>query len=916
MRRQAAWWAVSGVGALLCLTRAPGWWLGLGLLVAALPSAAAPVVRRVVARLQARPLRGELAGLVLALLVASALVPDALAGVRPVDHDHTLHYLKAWETWQRLLEHGQLKGWNHGWFAGYPAHYLYPMGGDLWVLLWHGLTFGALGFDGSYAIAVWGMLVLLGYAVFHTGRRLLGAGPAALATVLVLVEPGGFREGGFDFAMRWGVWPQSLSLAFFVLALGRLPGILDGLRARDVAVFGGCLGLAIVCHPLALIGAVAVGVAALVAWGLAGETPAHGRLAGVVRLGMAGWIGVLCSAGWLVPFLASKDYAKSFGQEWMGGFEAGFTAVEGELFRGTWDGLVLLAVLGAIGLVRERRWPAVLVALGPAVLLGAAATDFVEDLRLAAVADSFDNLQYERFVVLLKPLAFLAAAHALLAVARPLGAVVGGVHPVRGAALRGVAALALATWIPGALWGLSESFIEPVEWDDEERPHREDREALVEFAKTLPRDGFYRWGHVGSGLGNSLLDLSIELGAPVYRSGNVAANMFHHRLAGVNAYGIAALRIRYLVSARELLDRGSDSGRTRYGPLKRLKRFGAIRLYEVSNWKNRPFDVFDGPPGAVASVEGVEFGERRVVVRAGPAAGGILRLPFSEFDRWEATHDGRVVPIVPRPARGIRDSGFVSVPLQPGEWRFEFVARPPDTLGFWLCVFGWVAALGLVLPVPAVRRTTDGAFAVLARVAAPLRPFESALGWAALGLGLLSMIVLARAVVPLRSIPEEVTAAPVYDLQEALDGAEVWLREGGGEPEPCPWVLGRFICGGAPETHVTSRLETLKLWTVNRCVAGVPPEGATLEIRWPDVPAGRVIGHFGIPRKKGRDAALRFRLVDPEGAAIWAQTAERDGQVRTLDLERAVSGPLTLEVARRGRRPATFCFAAQVFSEP
>ena len=45
--------------------------------------------------------------------VASVMMWDLVEGERPVSHDHTVHYFKAWQLHEHFLSEGRLLGWSH-----------------------------------------------------------------------------------------------------------------------------------------------------------------------------------------------------------------------------------------------------------------------------------------------------------------------------------------------------------------------------------------------------------------------------------------------------------------------------------------------------------------------------------------------------------------------------------------------------------------------------------------------------------------------------------------------------------------------------------------------------------------------------------------------------------------------------------
>ena len=75
------------------------------------------------------------------------------------------------------------------------------------------------------------------------------------------------------------------------------------------------------------------------------------------------------------------------------------------------------------------------------------------------------------------------------------------------------------------------------------------------------------------------------------------------------------------------------------------------------------------------------FGDEEIVLRAAPGAHGKLRLNVSYFSRWRAYRDGKRVPITLTYLREApEETGFITVPLAPGHYRFVFERTLGDRL--------------------------------------------------------------------------------------------------------------------------------------------------------------------------------------------------------------------------------------------
>ena len=221
------------VGSGLLFLGTPSWWLGGALIWAAVSLARssgdrpwAPVVTwlttpRATRFGTVRPGAVLLESAYMGLVVATAVTMlfDVFAGERPVSHDHTVHYFKAFQLHKYFLPEGRLFGWSPRMFAGYPVNYLYPIGADLWVNLCHALGLGLLSFSRAYGLAFVAFFVLLGLSGYRFGRSLGGPHVGVLTGLLLLTDLSDFRLGGWAYTveslecgLKLWVWPSLCSL--------------------------------------------------------------------------------------------------------------------------------------------------------------------------------------------------------------------------------------------------------------------------------------------------------------------------------------------------------------------------------------------------------------------------------------------------------------------------------------------------------------------------------------------------------------------------------------------------------------------------------------------------------------------------------------------------------------------------------
>lgn len=896
--------ACIGLAAALLPFGAPLWWFGAGFAAAALVLAA-PRLRTLAARLDRpaplfrstwRNVAAEACCIGVLVVVATVMAGPYTLGDYPVDHDHTVHLYKAWQTKETFLPEGRIHGWSQSWFAGDPVNYLYPFGGDLWVIGVWAATFGLLEFGTAYGLALWLFWFLSGYAVYRLGARVFGRGVGLVAGLFALTDFGGFRAGGWSFAMDWGVWPQSLSTAFGILAIAQLPDILDGRRWSPVARFGLFMGFALLGHPSQLfLFVLAVPIALAARTLTAPRAPwaaPFGRT--IVAAGIAFAIGAL----YFLPFLDTQHMASSYGALWTDPSRMAGLLLDGKLFEGTHYLPLALGVLGTLALLRSSDWPARFVALVVVLFLAISSVAIVDELHLFLVSDAFANVQYERFAILLKPFAFVAAAFGLIAIFRAARAHGAGHAPIAGSAVIAFCAATVAA--PIALPVASEMerrFLERDLTPASERELLEQRGELVEWARThMPIDGVARWAFFVGNPDHSLVDLGIELDAPTYKASFMPASIYMYKIGGRHPDTLRALNVRWVVSKTALTE----------PHLELRKAFGSLRVYEFRDWTSEPFQVLEG----AGHVELVEFADERVVLDVAPGAHGRMQLNVSWFPRWHATRDGEPVRIDLNYGSPIRGSGFMTVPLAPGRYVFEFRRSFTDYLALVLCALGLLAAAALF-----VRDRRRPAAEHPSRLAARLDQRH----WIAPALVVLVLAGAAAAGLALgawtpaladgQRPPDTWIRAVRYDFLEKVRAAQVSRGT-----EPCSQQLDRHVCGDQAKHDVAPSNISFGQYDMQRCLAAPVKRGDPLRIRFPDVPAGdAIVGWFGIARTSSAGEMKLRVLVD--GAELYDGKISRTGQKQTFDARLPEGHRENVDVVFEvsGKRDNdTFCFRAQM----
>jgi hypothetical protein len=866
------------------------------------------------------------------LTIAIVTIPDAFLGERPTDHDHTVHYFKAWQLEHEFLLDGRFWGWSQEWFAGYPAQYLYPVGGDLLVVGVHVLSLGLLTFSQAYALAIAIFWTLRGYAVYRLAATGFDRWVGVLAGVLFMTDTAANRIGGWYFAMNFGVWPMSLAVALVVLAVSRTPALLDDRRPRDIAIVALLLGAALLSHPFAIIYFGLTASVLLFAYWLVDR---RGEWAvGSLRLVAAAALGGALALFWLAPFMTSSSFMDpNFGGRWASLFQMGRKLYHLNLFPGTWSLVVAFGFAGTLMLLWRRQLLPLTVGLLTLAFMVVGSTDFLAGFHVLEAFPSLQRIHFKRFITLLKPYWVVAAAFAVVQLVRTGGSAC--LEQWRGRS-EGAAFGASGSW---AIWGrvfvvglcltpllvpffaefgsqhLSRSLTEP-----DERAHRRARDQLVQWVREhhSEDESFYRIAMWLSRHDHRFVDLGARLPVPLYKIGYMPATSFVYRFEAGDPKLLEAIDVRYVVSLRP----------RREPFLEPIEQFGRLRLYRFKRWDGEPFEVVEGS----GSVEVKSFDTESIVLEAGPSSSGRLRLNVSHFDRWHATRNGEPIEIEARALEGFDfkhdETGFMTVELEPGTYRFEFRRGWIEWTGLLISLL----ALGLVLALVAADRRwgplvplgdrLDGA---QSRLTEWLDAHPVVVGWLGRG-ALVGVLLFALGLVwysPAVDVRDQPFGEAIetvhYDFADELREASVSVGERG-RSRACRQVMDRFVCGREIWKHVHTRVEDFgPSHSMYRCIRAHPVGEGPIRLQFAGVPTGdAIVGHFGVAESGQRPGAPPVRLtVAVDGVERWSGETKRDQEVftfRTPMPESAEEGRATVQfkvdAPDTGKRH--FCFNAQV----
>ncbi|MGA2836320.1 MAG: hypothetical protein ABSF84_06970 [Acidimicrobiales bacterium] len=262
-----------------------------------------------------------------------------------------------------LLTHGQVTGWDPGWYDGFPLYTFYfPLPGLVTVVLNAFFTY-----DVAFKLVTILGSLLLPVCAWAFGRlaglRDPGPGCLAAATLPFLFEPSFSIYGGNLLSTLAGEFSYSLSLSLALLFLGVVAaGLRTGrYRAATAMLFAATL----LCHLIPAMFAVAgAGILLLLdadlprLLGRSRRAVAAGHRWGgrVLWSVVAGAVGLGLTAWWLVPFIAEQSYTTNMGYTKVFGYP-------GLLFPGSARWVLIVDVVGLVAMVARRNRVALFIVL-------------------------------------------------------------------------------------------------------------------------------------------------------------------------------------------------------------------------------------------------------------------------------------------------------------------------------------------------------------------------------------------------------------------------------------------------------------------------------------------------------------------------------------------------------------------------
>jgi hypothetical protein len=593
---------------------------------------------------------------------------------------------------------------------------------------------------------------------------------------------------------------------------------------------------------------------------------------------------------------------------------------------------------GALALVlmlRSRSFMLLFTGFSALCIPAVSNSTFVDELHLTALSDAFASVQFVRLSTMVKPFWFVLAGYCVVAVlgrARQL-LVSATVTPeaiaipsreshARAAALSAAVALLTVPVLVPAFEAFWARHVQKSLTTESDRQLGADRVGLEHWLQTkLPRDGFYRVG-VFTGHNHDLLDLGTTIGHPIFKRGFTPASNFIYQPNENDPAVFDAVNLRFAISKVYMPP-------DQFEP---LATFGRYRVYEYKRWRRQPFTVFGGQ----GDVKLERFGDEEIALRAAQGSDGRLRLNVSYFTRWHAYRDGVEIPITLTYLREAREStGFMTVELKPGHYRFVFERTFTDRLSGWLSLLGLALCLVLIASESRLR---------FAQRLSPLRRLLSAIDgltdriseprWGRTRLVLLCVaggLVLAvgiplgmmRPKLELTGLPNMQVGRVRYDFLENLWRASANI-EYAERNQPCMRQRDRLVCRDElgnldNEQYVGSTPAEIEEYKSVRCIRARPVENAVLSVTFPRVPSGdAIVGYYGIERA-GRLMYKRRPVqfqVQVDGTPAYDGETVADNRMHwfsvQLDPRDRARKTVTFSVRSPNISRRYFCFYAQM----
>jgi len=600
--------------------------------------------------------------------------------------DHAPHCFTAYQFWTDMLGRGRIRGWSHFWSFGYPAGELYSFGAEVWIATFYALTFGLLGWMWTYAVALTAMLMFATYAMFVFARRFFGVAAAVVAAALWIGDPGAWYQGGWFWHTWLGVWPVSLGMAMTLLALVKLADILsperEARRRWDCTWAALWMAASLLMHPLPVV---VYPIALPCLW--LNERARQDRLPPwtTARFAATVAIGFGLASFSLIPMMARSNLTQDLGVAGYSLEELAHRIVELRIFENVWALIHVLALVGAILAMRNRAPASRFFVLCGTIFVLLSSNILLSVLHLDRLSTGLLKIEYPRMVLVAKLFWYPLAGYAVIAIARRARA---SSDSIRRSPLHVVGFLVIAAALgapilrPVALHIYNTQIDKPVQ-HRAETPIWRDLQAFLVWSGAAHQSttDFYRIAYKTHPHDHIFTISPIFNQTPMYKVGYTPRQPFVSFPMSTEPELLEALSVKYMVADSDLNDPSLVLERT----------FGQLRVYRFTRYQPRhPFTLIGG-----GHAELTRFDPELIQIKLqGTTPGTRLKLHVNAFPRWEATLNGRHLPISPATAYGMEYPFLMEVPAGDGDLVFRYQRRAIDWTGL---VVTWLALIGLGL---------------------------------------------------------------------------------------------------------------------------------------------------------------------------------------------------------------------------
>ncbi len=939
-------------------------WIAVGLLLAVAPRLAEPLLRLPwIADHRERIARSV--PILAVTSLALVLLGELLLGQPPASRDHGIHYFQTRVLIDELLPRGELVGWSESLNSGYPFGDSYPVVGYLFTGAANLLTFGAIPLRVSYAwglLAVWlialGGVAWLGSTIAaeleqrtrernEGGAASEGSSPApfelldprwagALAAVAWLIDPGAAREGGWNYLMFHGVWPQLLSSGLWIASLPATWRALQRPSPRRLAFAALLLGLSVLAHPFGMLTAATSAAAwPVVLW-------ATGSFSRLPPAAIRWWLvvhvlaGLVCAGG-VLTFLASADSMARYPVPWRSLGALVSELVMGELFQNHRAWLGPLALVGLVAAIRRGRGMAWLgVGLVVALLvLGSEASITV--LRLDLLVSGFKNLQFPRYAIALKPVLFAFAGVGAALLLRRLWTLPDRDSPFapeqvrqrpRPIAARLLACLLLAPIVVTLLDDRGRLLPSPVdvavlEGTIHEAPEQELLAALQAEAASLPSERPLTVAFLRRGMGGGTYPIFAitDAGARMVLDGHIPTVNYKHQVRRRSPEALRLMGVTHVLHDKPLL---SSDDRRLAAELEPVGEFGVwtlARLRAVEPAAEHPRqDIRIVAERAGAGRKGIDPAHVSVTresatelsVTLAQGGSGIVQLPLGPYRKWWVERDG--VPIGVEAVSVARGVPGLALPFEePGTITLRYQTPKAERIA------GWISVVGIALVLLGLGFSRE-----LSLVERLHSERAQRISWA-LGLLALAGVLLLAATKQQRQLGKTWTHllgdhARSSELAEGrrlrfardlvIDRAYSVARS---NPDGCDGLLGRDARAGCMQEDARARVSmAYRAPYLYRCVHVVVPARGSLDLSL-ELEADEDLAGFFV--RDGRDfRGLELRLPgQPEFQPPRSQNQRQHFHVFAETLQ--TSDPV-IELRNSTDHDQGYCFALAAAQKP